>query len=558
MKTILLLAAQLLLCNNIINAQALGWLWAQDPGGGNAYGIAADASGNIYITGEFNGASIQFGNTTLNNGNGASNSDFLTKYDPSGNAIWAVGANENAAGTYFELAVCTDVHSNVLVAGNYTGANMVIGTDTLRWDGNGSDCFVAKYDSSGNLIWAKNAGSNGTPLSISTDVSGAVYLTGYFESPKFIVGNDTLTYIASGNNSTDIIIIKFDASGTVVWAKNAGGNGIGYGISTDTYGHVYVTGTFYGPANIIFGIDTLHHTGGNSGNAFIVKYDLSGNVIWAKSPFNTGRTSGSGVITDINGNVYITGGCGSNVVLGNDTLTGNSNSNAFIIKYDSSGNVIWAKTGGKDAFSTAISLDSKGNSYITGQFSSPAVIFGTDTLIYANSDSTGGAEIFVVKYDTSGGVVWAKKTDGGAPILGYNEANSVICTDANGNSYLTGWYATPTLNFDDITLNYTQGNTLFGDIFIAKLGNAATDIDAVKNSIDIVNVFPNPSTSTFNFTGVPTGSIIQVYNVLGELVSSSIADNSIYQLHLNDAKGIYFYRVVQSDNVIGQGKIIEE
>ena len=67
----------------------------------------------------------------------------------------------------------------------------------------------------------------------------------------------------------------------------------------------------------------------------------------------------------------------------------------------------------------------------------PAITFGTDTLLYTNGDTTGGEQIFVVKYDTSGNVVWAKSTGGGSVYPFLTPVNSTICADANGNSYLT-------------------------------------------------------------------------------------------------------------------------
>src|SRR4029077_7731002 len=93
-----------------------------------------------------------------------------------------------------------------------------------------------------------------------------------------------------------------------------------------------------------FGATTLYNSG--SGDFFIAKYDSSGNVLWAKSSTGIGDELGFKITTDISGNIYVTGLYTSTVTFGNTTLMNSGAEDIFIVKYDASGNMLWAKSAG--------------------------------------------------------------------------------------------------------------------------------------------------------------------------------------------------------------------
>ncbi|MDB5281050.1 MAG: hypothetical protein JWO06_125, partial [Bacteroidota bacterium] len=130
------------------------------------------------------------------------------------------------------------------------------------------------------------------------------------------------------------------------------------------------------------------------------------NWLWAKGAGGHGSYTNSsrGIATDRHGNSYITGEFSSPVfVLGNDSLIQSApNSNVFIAKYDANGNVLWAKRPVGNGVAYGISIEDKGYAYITGQFST-SMIFDHDTL-----SNPSGSYIFVAKYDSAGNVVWAR------------------------------------------------------------------------------------------------------------------------------------------------------
>ena len=363
------------------------WLWAKKAGGTDSdygYGIAVDASGNSYVIGCFYSATATFGSTTLT-GNGINNI-FVTKLDSSGNWLWAKNARESPYDYGHGIAV--DASGNSYVTGYFSGT-ATFGSTTLTSSG-GADIFVAKLDSSGNWLWANNAGGTSDECGngIAVDASGNSYVTGYFDS-NATFGYTTLT----SNGDYDIFIAKLDSSGNWLWAKNAGGssNDSGNGIAVDASGNSYVTGYF--DSNATFGYTTL--TSNGDYDIFIAKLDSSGNWLWAKNAGGSSNDSGNGIAVDASGNSYVTGYFDSNATFGYTTLTSNGDYDIFIAKLDNCGNWLWANNAGgtSDDRGTSIAVDASRNSYVTGYFYDSAT-FGSTTLT-----SNGGYDtnIFVTK-----------------------------------------------------------------------------------------------------------------------------------------------------------------
>ncbi len=373
---------------------------------------------------------------------GLSNS--LTAQSP--NWAWARSASDTNAEEGWSVA--TDASGNVFMTGFFIDSTITFDTTTLTNAGQ-NDIFVVKYDASGNALWAKSAGgtSDDVGKSVAIDANGNVLVTGFFSSPTITFGTFTLTNVGIG----DIFIVKYDASGTVLWAKSVGGTDyeVGNCIATDASGNVLITGYFYSPT-ITFGTFTLTN-GGNAGDCdiFIVKYDSSGTVLWAKSAGGTSNDYGYSVATDASGNVLVTGYFYSpTITFGTFTLTNTGSADIFIVKYDASGTVLWAKSaGGTDEDEGyGIATDASGNVLATGYFTSPTITFGSFTL--TNPINIGIApDIFIVKYDSSGTVLWAKSAGGSGGSEGYS-----VATDASGNVLVAGSFYSPFITFDSDTL----------------------------------------------------------------------------------------------------------
>ena len=160
-----------------------------------------------------------------------------------------------------------------------------------------SNCY------SQSCLWAKTASCSGycRGESVSTDPSGNVYATGGFTYSSSITF-DSITLLNTNIADYDIFIAKYDTEGNVLWAKSVGGGDldIGYSVSTDTVGNVFVTGAFES-STITFDTATLTNTGVL--NLFVTKYDTYGNLLWAKSANGPGQYVGNSIRTDRDGKV---------------------------------------------------------------------------------------------------------------------------------------------------------------------------------------------------------------------------------------------------------------
>ncbi len=504
MKKALLLFI-LVLSSILLFAQNVDWLWAKQAGGTSSdvsYNIAVDANGYSYVTGCFRG-SATFGTTTLTSSGEAD--IFVAKLNSNGNWLWAkqVGGTNKDSGS----GIAVDANGNSYVTGEFS-ASATFGTTTLTSSGE-ADIFVAKLDSNGNWLWAKQAGGTSDDWSygLAVDANGNSYVTGYFRSSATF---GTTTLIFSGGD--DIFVAKLDSNGNWLWAKQAGGTDWdeGKSIAVDANGNSYVTG-YFRSSSITFGTTTLTSIG--SGDIFVAKLDSNGNWLWAKQAGGAIEDDGNGIAVDDNGNSYVTG-CfySDSITFGTITLTNNNNgdSDIFVAKLDSNGNWFWAKQAGgmSNDNGESIAIDANGNSYVTGSFVDSAT-FGTSTLT-----SSGYEDIFIAKLTSNGNWLWIKQAGGT-----YNDKGHSIAVDANGNCYVTGcFYSSATFGATTLT-----GSGDF-DIFVAKLGEGnSISLPDIISFNGIRSIYPNPFNplTTINYEiSKPADVKIEVYNNRGQLVRS--------------------------------------
>lgn len=246
------------------------------------------------------------------------------------------------------------------------------------------------------------------------------------------------------------------------WAKGGiNGHSAAYNSCVDASGNSYVTGSF-GQGTISF--DNLILTGSTARNVFLVKYDPSGNALWAKTAAGSGI--GYSVNTDAAGNIYLAGSIeGKAIAFDTCSLSGSDMGGPFLVKYDSGGNVQWAKgtviSGQVPAyFGYYVSAcDAAGNSWLAGNYPAPQIVLGTYSLT-GNPGSNESA--FVAKYDAAGNVLWAENSAN----AGGNFTSLGIAADAGGNVYVTGSFMSPQVTFGTFTLT----NNGFSNQYVAKYG----------------------------------------------------------------------------------------
>jgi hypothetical protein len=428
-----------------------------------AYGVAFDANGNRFVTGYFVNTA-DFDTTDLTSS--GSQDFFLAKYDASGNLAWA----RRGGGTAGDLgnSVKVDDSGNVYVTGYFTGT-ATFGTATTLTssepilDPTDQEILVAKYDTDGNLLWAKRAGGAGEDVgqSLAIDADGNVLLAGWFTgSATFPTATGNITLTSAGN--TDAFVAKMDSAGNFLWAQSAGSTlyDRARGVATDPSGNVYVSATYVGTVTFPGPVNITHVGTTYNYNHFIAKYDGTGAFQWVRSVGSEfAATDGSAIGADSEGSAYfLTTFSGTVTPPTPHAALTSSSKDVLLIKYDTAGIMLWArKAGGSgNEVATGIAVAANGDSWITGSFSASAT-FGTTIL---PAPAAGTTDVFVAKCDRDGNFLWASRAGGN-----FVEAGNAIAVDAAGRTLVAGYFM-GNATFGTTTL--TNAGTY--DIFVALFG----------------------------------------------------------------------------------------
>ena len=300
---------------------------AEDSG----YGVATDSSGSVWIAGHTKGS--------LGAANAGGYDAFLSKYDSSGGLLWTsqLGTSASDAGT----CIAADDSGHIYITGTTGGP---LGAS----EAHSSDAFLTKYDASGNLLWIRQHKSYASDYGcdVATDNSGNIYMSG---STMGRLG-------VSAAGGFDAFLSKYDSSGNLLWTRQLGTarREYGSGVATDAWGNVCITGYTKG---------SLVATNAGGDDVFLSKYNASGDLLWTRQFGTLEKDYGRGVATDRSGNVYISGQTSG--ILGASSAGG---SDAFLRKYDASGNLLWTCQFGTSEgdIGGGVAIDSSGNVYISG------------------------------------------------------------------------------------------------------------------------------------------------------------------------------------------------
>ncbi|MGZ3920309.1 MAG: hypothetical protein ACXVC7_08460, partial [Bacteroidia bacterium] len=368
-----------------------------------------------------------------------------------------------------------DNSGNLYVAGKYEENAIFSGVTLPNGGNNNHDGFVAKYDPAGNLSWVRTYGG---PLgdynhAMYCDGTGAVLVTGEIEGFNDVITfpGSTTTLTTYGDN--DILLAKYDLSGTLLWAKSEGWfrSEKGLAVTSDNIGNIYLAGYFTDTTKF----NGIQINGYGAEDIYIAKYDANGVFQWVKTAGSAGRDEAKSIRCDAAGNAYICGMYHNNANFSGTTLTCTASYfDAFVAKYDPNGNLLWVKNGGGayDDVAWSLTLDNQGKIYVTGEFNAWAT-FGSTSFA-----TTGNADVFVACYDASGNLQWATKA-GGSLI----DRARGIGTDGT-NLFITGQFGS-SANFGSNTINAADSS----DIFIAAMDNTgnflwASSVGGVADSLE--------------------------------------------------------------------------
>jgi hypothetical protein len=356
--------------------------------------------------------------------------------------------------------------------GNSTDLDGTFGTDFHTSRG-GYDAYLAKYDSSGNFLWAQSWGGElwDQGSKVAADTSGNVYVVGYFQGTADFNPGSGYEWLST-HGDLDVYISKFSSSGSWQWTRTWGGPNWdkAYNVAVGSDGGVYVTGTFREEVDFDPGPGVIRYDGG-VGRVFLSRFDSSGDLDWVRV---WEALEGHGVAVDSSANVYVTGiyagtadfDPGPGVSYHTSLYT-----DCYLSKLDAYGGYHWSRVwGGWYDHDNAqdLVIDHSGNIYVTGHFTGLTDFdpgSGTD---YLESTDSGYGEptrdVFVTKYDTYGNYVWARAFGGRLEDRGY-----AIGVDSPGNVYVTGYFV-GTADFDPsggIAEHTSNGGQ---DMFLTKLG----------------------------------------------------------------------------------------
>lgn len=360
-------------------------LWARHISGPDAEVanvIRVDARGYVVLAGLFSGI-VDFDPGQEEHILTATGSydAFILKLDPEGRFDWVNqmgGANSESI-----RGLAIDPRGNIYTCGAYTGTgDFDPGSNVLELTSAGeSDVFITKMDWKGTLEWARSiGGANAESVDdVTVDAQGSVYTMGVFRHiADMDPGPGTANLNVMGGVYANMFVQKMDASGQYVWAKQVTGSYFQFGseIKTDGTDNLYISGTFSETADFDPGPGTASLTA-NGYDPFILNLDLDGKLVWARHITGNGNITeeAQSVCFDNEGAVYV---CGTfsqtadfNPGPGVFNMTAASGSeDAFLMKLDSAGNMVWARRTGSTGTDGAVSLqiDPYGNLFMLGSF----------------------------------------------------------------------------------------------------------------------------------------------------------------------------------------------
>ncbi|MBX7113520.1 MAG: hypothetical protein K1X64_04230 [Myxococcaceae bacterium] len=355
-----------------------------------AFSVATDLAGNSYLTGYFAGA-ISLGDHQLVSQ--APRDVFIAKVSRDGAYLWATAVK--GTGIKQAQSIAVDQSGAVFVSGFFTG-QAVFGSQTITATG-ARDLFVTKLNANGEFEWTFTAGGANAQMAgrVAVSQSGAIYVAGTYDN-TVNVGGIMLTSVAQ---SPDVLVVRLNADGVPTWAVSAGGSepDEARGVAVTSGDGVAIGGTFGGSAT--FGSQMLT-TQGFAG-AFAAKLDAQGVYTWAtgcNSSTLSDTIFGWAMNMDTNQNIYVTGQVNGTVSCSGKMMQSVGGEDAFVVKFNSTGAVDWAKSAGGQNTDVGwtVAVNSSGVGLVGGEFEGAAT-FGPHMVT-----SKGASDGFAARFDAAG------------------------------------------------------------------------------------------------------------------------------------------------------------
>jgi hypothetical protein len=401
------------------------------------------------------------------------------------------------------------------------GGNFVFGgiTNTVP---SGWAFKILKEDAAGTILWQKTYGgqaaSAGLECMAATDDGGYIMAGG-----TNYTDTDFTTHYGSWMDE-DIAIVKVDNNGNKLWTKVVGGTGDESVVSliAGSSGDFYIVGTTSSNDCDLMG---------NHGNrdAYIVKLDNNGNIMWHRDLGGTGVERATSAIADGNGGVIVTASTTSTD--GDVTHLAQPGENIWAVDIDGDGNIVWNNCyggGPGDCYPNAICKATDGSIWIAG-------------VVYLKNDEAdtiyGNGDAWFVHADAVGNLINGR-------VLGSSrdDAGTMVYPLSNGNVIAGGYY--------DAANGVFPGPFYGGDdAFLVQLGPwNQTGVKQELVTADELKIYPNPANDEVNIKTERQQTYgIRIINVVGKTMYQTKLSNSIQVQVSNWPSGVYYVQATGND-----------
>ena len=432
-------------------------------------------------------------------GNHGSEDFWVVRLNSSGNIVW----QKCLGGSGWDVAhsVQQTLDGGFIVAGESWSNN-----GDVSGNHGGADFWVVRLNSSGDIVWQKCLGGSrdDQAYSIQQTSDGGFIVAGYTES------NDG--DVEGIHSARDFWVVRLNSSGDIVWQKCLGGSSddIAQSIQQTSDGGFIVTG------------GTWSNDGDVSGNHgwtdyWVVKLDSSGDIVWHKC---LGGSGWEGTIVfpadafiqeTSDGGFIMAGGTQSN----DGDVSGNHGERDYwIVKLDSSGNIVWQKCLGGSGWEGAHMVGEVLKRMVSIQETSDGGFIMAGGTWSNDGDVSGNhglCDYWVVKLDSSGNIIWQKCLGGSI-----GDAAFSIQQTSDGGFIVAGFTES---NDGDVSGHH--GLNEYPDCWVVKLSPVGVSENVIVPEQFKLSVFPNPFNSSCMITA-PSGAKIEIYDLRGRLISKGI------------------------------------
>ncbi len=498
-----------------------------------------DAFGNVYSVGAFK-KTVDFdpSSTTSNLISNGGSDCFLTKSDPAGNLVWALGFGASSEDFGHSVHVTRD--GFLIVLGTYTGT-----VDFDPGPGNFSlssgvfgSAFILKLDLEGDFIWAKSIGQFDivTPWAAGTDMNGNVYVAGDFWGfTDFDPG--PAAEFRDPVGESDVFVVKLHGNGDFRWSAQVGSKDFDwcFDLAVTEDGNVCFGG-IYDSAATFFSVPQVILNSNGDGDGFLVELDSSGNLYWISTVGGVMYDAVLGLHLDELENLYVTGGFGGTVDFdpgpGDYLLSSNGSSDVFTLKFDQIRELVWAQSLGGEGTDIGYEVfgTQNGQVFSTGFFE--------DSMLIDNNmiSSVGGDDIFIARSSPQGEFQWVNGFGGPQ-----DDRSLSLMISPNGDLIISGhFYGSVDFSpWSTPTIRNSQGDR---DGFTYAYGNLVGLEDGFEIERDLI--FPNPASNELylDLQGKQQPYQVWIFDQYGEMVDYFFHEQGTWISTENLVPGLYLIR----------------